>query len=107
MPQAPKILGRLRPAAATNVELAAVPAATAWHVTLIQACNTGTATARVRLWARDTALALDHYLVFDIEIPGADAASLNLGLMLETGEILGCRSDTGTVSFTVTGVELT
>jgi hypothetical protein len=103
-----KVLGQVAPAATTGTALYTVPSATEAVISSITICNTASAAATYRLYARpnDEALATKHYIAFDASVPGNDTIALTLGITLDAADVLYCYASTASVAFGAFGTEL-
>lgn len=103
-----KVLGQAKPAAAATADLYTVPAGKSAVVSTLTACNQAATTDTVRIAVRPSgaALALQHYLSYDVTVPANDALTLTLGLTLAGTDIVTVRSAGGNVSFGLFGSEV-
>jgi hypothetical protein len=96
----------------TMVTLYTVPAATQAVVSsIVIAGGTGAAgvgsTARIAVKPTSgTALAQQHYLCYDVNIPAKDTVTLTLGITLDALAVVQAASNNATVSFNVFGAEI-
>ena len=109
MASAPKLLGQVAPAVTTITTVYTVPGATATHVTLISVANRSNTSSRFRLSARPGAsgLATNHYLYYDIEVPGNDTFIGNIALMLPAAAVVEVYADSANLTVILSGVEIT
>lgn len=108
MPERLAVLGQVRPASLTFVDLYTVPAATQAVVSSILVCNTlGTASFfRVNARPTGTAVTISNALFYDVPIAGNATTVLQLGLALAAGHIVSVYSGSGSLTFTATGQEI-
>jgi hypothetical protein len=67
--------------------------------------NAAAKTARVALSALGAAIEDDHYIIYDVSIPGNDTIILN-GLSLKATDLIRVFAEDAEVSFLLTGVEI-
>lgn len=104
-----KVLGQAAPAADTNTDLYTVPAATSTVTSTLTVANRGAAAASFRVAVRPNGatLANEHYIYYDIAIPGADAFAATIGMTLAATDVVTVRASTADVSFSLFGEETT
>lgn len=102
-----KILGRLKPAAATPSTLYTVPGSTQANANLFCANQSPTTddTIRVAITPSGQSLATTDYLVYDITVKAGQAENIT-GIALAAGDFITVRSTNGDVSFVATGIEV-
>lgn len=106
MANAYSILANDNPGASLT-DLYACPASTDMVGTLYVANRAATAkTARVALSPLGAAIADDHYIIYDLAIPANDTLPLH-GLSLDATDKIRVYSVDNSVSFVLTGVEIT
>jgi len=101
-----KVFGQSAPSAAVATDLFTVGASKSCTVNF-QACNRGSVTDKARIAIVKSGDTLDtkHYLVYDAEI--AAGSMLNLtGFCMGAGDKVSVRSESGYLSFTATGLEV-
>ncbi len=103
-----KVLGQSAPSATTATALYTVPAATSAVVSTINVCNRSASSVDFRVAVRPAgaALASQHYLCYDIAVPGKDSIALTLGVSLAATDVLEVYAGDGNLSFTAFGAEL-
>jgi len=109
MPTTYKVLGQSAPAATTPSDLYTVPAATQAVSSSIIICNRS-ATAdsfRVSIAVAGGVTANKDYLYYDVAIGGNDTFIATIGITLATTDVVRVYSTNGTLSFTLSGSELT
>lgn len=75
-------------------------------VVKLTVCNTGAATTfRVHLRRNAAAVAVGNALCYDIALPAGTTDDILHGTALDDADVLGVRSASGAVTFTVTGEE--
>lgn len=109
MANAYKVLGQSAPLATTLTDIYTVPAATQAIVSTITVCNqSGTATSfRISVAPAGAADATSQYIYYDVAIAGNDTFAATLGVSLATTDKIRVYATLATLSFTVTGVEIT
>jgi hypothetical protein len=104
-----KVLGQTSPAADTDTDLYAVPANTQAVVSSIVICNRAAAnnTFRIAIRPANTALANQHYISYDTDVPARDTISLSLGISLGNTDVITVRSQaTNNISYSAFGAEI-
>ena len=108
-----KILGQLNPTANTQGNVYVVPAATSAVINSIQIANQSTTNASYSLIVMPTANFAapasngQYFIIRGSMIPFADAATLTLSLSLPAGAIVVANTNSGNLSFSAFGVEIT
>lgn len=108
MANAYKILGQSKPSATTLTDIYTVPAATSAIVSTITVCNqSATATSfRISVAPAGAADATSQYIYYDVAIAGNDTFACTFGISLATTDKIRVYNTLATLSFTVTGVEI-
>jgi hypothetical protein len=103
-----KVLGQSAPSATTATSLYTVPSATEAVISTISVCNRGSASGTFRLSVRPdgTALANQHYLVYDASVAAKDTLFLTVGATLDASDVLEVYASTGDFSFNAYGSEI-
>ncbi len=100
-----KILGQLKPSAASLQVCYTVPSAKKVTARVL-VCNQGTATTfRIALSKAGASINVAHYVAFDQAITANDSLS-SVSFALAATDIVRVYSASGDVSFTVTGLEV-
>jgi hypothetical protein len=109
MPNTYKVLGQANPNPNTSVPLYTVPGGTSTVVSTINVCNLNTVPSifRVAVRPNGAALANVHYLTYDTNLPASDSIAMTLGLTLASTDVVTVSANTGNVSFSLFGTELT
>lgn len=111
MSKAYKVLGQSAPVAATATAIYTVPASTTAVISTLAYVNrdgTGiTAAIRVAVVPSGQTLAVQHYIEFDKLVETRGSNKLTIGVTLAAGDKVYIQSDTGNVSFSLFGVEIT
>ena len=108
-----KILGQLNPTANTQGNVYVVPAATEAVINSIQIANQSTTNASYSLIVMPSANFSSpasngqYFIIRGSMIPFADAATLTLSLSLPAGAIVAANTNSGNLSFSAFGVEIT
>lgn len=108
MAETQKILGQSAPAANTLTDCYAAPAKAV--VSSFTACNQSkTQDAQFRLAVAQSGAADDakQYVYYDLPLFAADTFIATVGITLGVGDVVRVLSDTGLVSFSLFGVEIT
>lgn len=111
MANALKILGQLNPTANTQGNVYVVPASTSALVNNITVANQTTANVSYSIIVMPTGAysataANTYFVVRGGIVPASDTATLSLGLTLPTGSILAANSNSGSVSISAFGIEI-
>ena len=108
MPTTYKVLGQSNPSATTATTLYTVPSATQAVVSTITIANqTATAgTYRVAVRPAGASLAAQHYVAFDVSLPGNATDTLTLGVTLGATDVVTVFASAATFSFNAFGSEL-
>jgi hypothetical protein len=109
MAETPKVLGQLNPSAATLTTLYTVPALTNTVSSTITVCNrSATATTfRIAVSPAGAGISDEHYLYYDVSIPGNDTFATTIGISLEATDVIRVWATLATLSFNVFGIERT
>ena len=107
MPEIPKVLGQSDPSAATLTVVYTVPSATNTVVSTITVANrSATATEfRIAVSPAGAGISDEHYLYYDIPIPGNETFTTTIGISLEATDVIRVRATLATLSFNVFGIE--
>jgi hypothetical protein len=105
-----KVLGQLSPAINVDSVLYPVPALTQSIGSTLYLVNrdpSGIAAAiRIAVVPNGDTLSVQHYLEYDKLIEARGSRRLTIGMTLSAGDKVYVRSDTGNVSFSLFGVEI-
>ena len=104
-----KVLGQVAPAATTATTLYTVPASTSTVCSTLTVANRSASAASFRVAVRPNGatLANEHYVYYDIAIPGADAFAATLGITLDAADVVTVYVSTANLSFGLFGEETT
>lgn len=112
MPNTYKILGQVNPTANTQANVYVVPAATSSVVNSIMIANLGTSNVSYSLIVMPSGEFASpasngrHYIIRGSSMPGTDTATLTLSLTLPAGAVLAANTNSGSLSFSAFGVEI-
>jgi hypothetical protein len=108
MPTSYKVLGQSNPSATTATTLYTCPSATETVISTITVCNQAATAATYRIAVRPdgASLAAQHYVAFDVSLPGNATDTLTLGITLNASDVLTVYSSTATMSFNAYGSEI-
>ena len=103
-----KILGQKSPAAATDFNLYTVSGSKQAIINCITVANrdANSATYRISVRPDGATLTTDHYIAYDVQIGASNSISLNLGITLDTNDVITVQSSTALVTFNAYGVEI-
>ena len=109
MAQTLKILGQVRPTAATLTTLYTAPSTVTGGVAIASVIVTNTnvfaSTFRISAAVAGAADNINQYLYYDLPIAASDTFIATIGLTLAAVDTLRCQSASGQLNFTVSGVE--
>jgi hypothetical protein len=102
-----KVLGQQNPSAATATTLYTVPGTKQAVCSTLAICNrSATATTyRVAIRPAGAALSNEHYIAYDVAIPGNASEYLTLGISLATTDVVTIYATLATLSFSLFGDE--
>lgn len=108
MAQAYKVLAQSSPSATTNTDILTVGAGKSVVASTLSVCNRGTtaATYRVAVRPTGTALANQHYMIFDASIMPKDTVTLSVGITMATTDVLTVYASSANLSFSLFGAEI-
>lgn len=108
MPTSYKVLGQSNPSATTATTLYTCPSATETVISTITVCNQAATAATYRIAVRPdgAALAAQHYVAYDVSLPGNATDTLTLGITLNASDVVTVYSSTATMSFNAYGSEI-
>ena len=109
MATALKVLGQSAPSATTLTTLYTVPASTEVSTSSIVVCNrSATATSfRVAVRPAGAGISDEHYLYYDVAIPGNDTFVATIGVSMEALTVVSVYATLATLSFSIYGQEIT
>jgi len=108
MPTVYKVLGQVKPTAATLTSLYTVPASTSAVISTIVVCNTTTSAEEIRIAVRPAGAAIDdkQYIVHTVGLPAYSNYTYTLGLTLATTDVVSVYGLGGFASFSIFGTEI-
>jgi hypothetical protein len=103
-----KVLGQSNPSATTATTLYTCPSATETVISTITVCNQAATAATYRIAVRPdgASLAAQHYVAYDVSLPGNATDTLTLGITLNASDVVTVYSSTATMSFNAYGSEI-
>lgn len=108
MAQTYKVLGQAAPSATTLTTLYTVPLVTEAVISTISVCNRSSTSATFRIAVRPSGSAIsnEHYVVYDAALFGNDTIFLNVGITLDSEDVVSCYANSADVSFNAYGSEI-
>ena len=108
MPTNYKVLGQSNPAATTLTSLYTVPSATETIVSTITICNQEATAGTYRIAVRPdgASIANQHYVAYDVSLPGNATDTLTLGITMNATDVLSVYSSSANMSFNAFGSEI-
>ena len=103
-----KILGQKSPAAETDFNLYTVSGSKQAIINCITVANRDANSATYRISVRPDGATLtdDHYIAYDVQVGSNLSVALNLGITLDTNDVITVQSSSGLVTFNAYGVEI-
>ncbi len=103
-----KVLGQKSPAAATDFNLYTVSGSKQAIINCITVANRNSDSATYRISVRPdgATLTTDHYIAYDVQVGSNLSVALNLGITLDTNDVITVQSSSGLVTFNAYGVEI-
>ena len=103
-----KVLGQKSPAAATDFNLYTVSGSKQAIINCITVANrdANSATYRISVRPDGASLTTDHYIAYDVQVGSNLSVALNLGITLDTNDVITVQSSSGLVTFNAYGVEI-
>ncbi len=103
-----KILGQKSPAATTDFNLYTVSGSKQAIINCITVANrdANSATYRISVRPDGATLTTDHYIAYDVQVGSNLSVALNLGITLDTNDVITVQSSSGLVTFNAYGVEI-
>ena len=103
-----KVLGQKSPAANTSWDIYTVSGTKDSIINCITVANrdANSATYRISVRPDGATLTTDHYIAYDVQIGASSSISLNLGITLDTNDVITVQSSTALVTFNAYGVEI-
>ena len=109
MPTIYKVLAQSAPLALTNTTLYTVAASTSVVISTITICNRSSSqdTYRIAVRPLGAALAVQHYIAYDVPIAASDTTALTLGITLAATDVITVYAGTANLTFSAFGSEIT
>ena len=103
-----KVLGQKSPAATTDFNLYTVSGSKQAIINCITVANRDANSAKYRISVRPdgATLTTDHYIAYDVQVDANLSVALNLGITLDTNDVITVQSSSGFVTFNAYGVEI-
>ena len=103
-----KILGQKSPAAATDFNLYTVSGSKQTIINCITVANrdANSATYQISVRPDGATKTTDHYIAYDVQVGSNLSVALNLGITLDTNDVITVQSSSGLVTFNAYGVEI-
>jgi hypothetical protein len=103
-----KVLGQSNPSATTATSLYTVPAATEAIISTITVCNQAASAGTYRIAVRPdgAALAKQHYVAYDVSLPGNASDTLTLGITVDATDVITVYASSADFSFNAFGSEI-
>ncbi len=103
-----KVLGQKSPAATTDFNLYTVSGSKQAIINCITVANrdANSATYRISVRPDGATLTTDHYIAYDVQVDSNASVALNLGITLDTNDVITVQSSSGLVTFNAYGVEI-
>ena len=103
-----KVLGQSNPSATTATTLYTVPSVTEAVISTITVCNQASTAATYRIAVRPdgAALAAQHYVAYDVSLPGNATDTLTLGITVNAADVITVYASSATMSFNAFGSEI-
>lgn len=109
MPSELKVLGQSAPAATTLTTLYTVPASTSASISSIVVCNISATptTFRIAVQPAGAVISDEHYLYYDVAMPGNDTFIATIGISLAATDVVSVYNTLSTLSFSLFGQQIT
>jgi len=109
MAEEAKIIAQLAPAATTETVLYTVPAATQFIGSTLRVCNRDSVATTFRIALRPAGAATtdEMYIAFDIPVAANDTTGITDGITLGATDDIVVYADSGSLSFNLSGIEIT
>ena len=103
-----KILGQKSPAATTDYNLYTVSGSKQAIINCITVANrdANSATYQISVRPDGATKTTDHYIAYDVQVGSNLSVALNLGITLDTNDVITVQSSSGLVTFNAYGVEI-
>jgi len=103
-----KVLGQKSPAATTDFNLYTVSGSKQAIINCITVANrdANSATYQISVRPDGATKTTDHYIAYDVQVGSNLSVALNLGITLDTNDVITVQSSSGLVTFNAYGVEI-
>ena len=103
-----KVLGQKSPAATTDFNLYTVSGSKQAIINCITVANrdANSATYQISVRPDGATLTTDHYIAYNVQVDANLSVALNLGITLDTNDVITVQSSSGLVTFNAYGVEI-
>lgn len=103
-----KVLGQKSPAATTDFNLYTVSGSKQAIINCITVANrdANSATYQISIRPDGATKTNDHYIAYDVQVGSNLSVALNLGITLDTNDVITVQSSSGLVTFNAYGVEI-
>lgn len=104
-----KVLGQSTPSATTLTDLYTVPASTEAIVSTFTVANRAgsAATFRLAVAPAGASNSNEHYIYYDVAIPGNDTFAATIGISLEATDVVRVYASNTNLTFNIFGTEIT
>ena len=103
-----RVLGQKSPAANSDWNIYTVNGTKDAIVNCITVANrdANSATYQISVRPDSATLTTDHYIAYNVQIGSNSSVSLNLGITMDTNDVITVQSSSGLVTFAVFGAEI-
>ena len=103
-----KVLGQKSPAATTDFNLYTVSGSKQAIINCFTVANrdANSATYQISVRPDGATKTTDHYIAYDVQVGSNLSVALNLGITLDTNDVITVQSSSGLVTFNAYGVEI-
>ena len=103
-----RVLGQKSPAANSDWNIYTVNGTKDAIINCITVANrdANSATYQISVRPDSATLTTDHYIAYNVQIGSNSSVSLNLGITMDTNDVITVQSSSGLVTFAVFGAEI-
>jgi hypothetical protein len=103
-----KVLAQSAPSATTNTDVYTVGAGKSATISTITIANRSTTAATYRIAVRPdgATIANQHYIAYDVTIPGSDTIALTLGITCDASDVVTFYASSANLSVSIFGAEI-
>ena len=103
-----RVLGQKSPAANADWNIYTVNGTKDAIINCITVANrdANSATYRISVRPDGATLTTDHYIAYDVQVGSNSSVALNLGITMDTNDVITVQSSSGLVTFAVFGAEI-